>query len=797
MCLIRLFIIPTLIASVANVQHHIAAAVGDDVTGDSSEETETGLLRKHNVHRALDELEDALHSDTVAVEVGSNGHLEVLPAHSFVRTRGRPASLSPDISKSQSTTKDDSSGEAEPMQLFSITDHNNGTSNVSSLAPLIERARGAEYSALLLDSRFWHLFAMSLGATVAFGVLAMFCITQQTSRRSPAYGPQRAHGQPWLQGQQHGEAGDGQTTGSRIDSPQGESEAVRSTSFSSEDGPLAKAFWDALSWEEHADAAREFVEENWTNVAKVLNICSADGRLTDRLIPASCYNDFYKWTMLPVIVAVEKAYESDIRCTFSVNIRDESFRNELLMSATGQTSPALYTELKGALAALAMRPFDRLCFERCVKDSNLPGWEAPVLDAVCGRLSEPRMLIQEFRIDEGPSEPSRPGDVLVEVYVAHDEKLKQKRVYIEATGPWHRVTWLETSMMQCVYDVLFRHQKRKDYREEDELWYPKWLAAAFCRCAWSTEAAEEAGLAGALFTGRRTGGLPLMMLQGLYMQSVLKGKMLGSSSVTARYFSLDAGVPAEMVPKAVGTHAHELSMTIGAILGEVDDKAGMPLSQIIGHMLYFYKSRPQGDVKDLVRKPMMAFLPDTLGSRAFMTTAGMLTVPHGAHEGEAVLSVFGCARQDSGKLEAFKALMDEFGFKGPIMASEIETSNDLMIARDNGFALFGSGGFMGDSEKAWGQAEKNISMAVKVNRVYVKGTQVQAQYSPVKTGETGSKGKIKDGKFEVDGKLSADDVQAVKNRAQTLAKADPKIDSKALQKLFAKTLDTFFTIERK
>ena len=37
---------------------------------------------------------------------------------------------------------------------------------------------------------------------------------------------------------------------------------------------------------------------------------------------------------------------------------------------------------------------------------------------------------------------------------------------------------------------------------------------------------------------------------------------------------------------------------IGSILGDVDDKAGMPVSQVIGHMLYFFKSRPVGDVRD-------------------------------------------------------------------------------------------------------------------------------------------------------------------------------------------------------
>merc|ERR1719310_846507 len=136
--------------------------------------------------------------------------------------------------------------------------------------------------------------------------------------------------------------------------------------------------------------------------------------------------------------------------------------------------------------------------------------------------------------------PSGPGKVLLETFVAMDQKLKEKRVWIEATGPWHRVTWLETTMMQCVYDVLLRDRKRQEYGEADDKWFPKWLAKAFCRCTRSVDKAIESGLAGALFTGRRTGGLVLMMLQGIYAQHAFKTKdaekrlmLLGSSSVTA------------------------------------------------------------------------------------------------------------------------------------------------------------------------------------------------------------------------------------------------------------------------
>jgi hypothetical protein len=357
-------------------------------------------------------------------------------------------------------------------------------------------------------------------------------------------------------------------------------------------------------------------------------------------------------------------------------------------------------------------------------------------------------------------------------------------------------------MMQCVYDVLLRDRKRSEYGgESDDVWYPKWLAEAFVRCTRSVEAAVQSGLKGAIFAGRRTGGLALMMLQGIYAHHAFRDKdgasmLLGSSSVLSCYLTRDLGVSQELIPVVAGTHAHELSMVIGACLGEVDDKAGMPLSQIIGHMLYFYRSRPLGDVAAAPqpgRRSWMPMLPDTLGTKAFMKTASKLKVPHGVHKGQGILEVIGAARQDSGSLEGFKKLMEEYGYNGGLMASEIETADDLQTAAKNGYRFFGAGGFMGDSEKAWDKSKNNISMACKVLRVYVgpEGSRkkVETRYSPVKTGET-SDGVIKEGKFEADGTLTAEQLSEIRERAQVLATAEPKLSDDELQALFEQTLLT-------
>ena len=133
-----------------------------------------------------------------------------------------------------------------------------------------------------------------------------------------------------------------------------------------------------------------------------------------------------------------------------------------------------------------------------------------------------------------------------------------------------------------------RARRRADGADDGE-WYPGWLAGALARCARSTAAARATGLRGALFSGRRTGGLPLLLLQAMFCADELRADdadrtplLLGTSSVTAHYWLRDCGgaVPAALVPKVSGTHAHELSMVLSAVLGELDDALGLVASQV-------------------------------------------------------------------------------------------------------------------------------------------------------------------------------------------------------------------------
>jgi len=555
---------------------------------------------------------------------------------------------------------------------------------------------------------------------------------------------------------------------------------------------------DPMSEASAAALALKFVEEHRGDVERALEFFGADGRARDGLpMPASSFNDFYKFTMLPVMNATENARPGGVRCTFSVNVRDKAYRQSLVDSARGRSSPALLDTLRKELVGLTTRPFDRATFERCKADWGLVGFDEGTLDWICGPRGDPRMLAQHADVDldcRSPKDPRNDVDVLVQLFVANDCKINEERVYIEATGPWSRVTWLETSMMQAVYDALFRDKMRQRYGAKpdksgnwnDSTWYPKWLAAAFVRCAQSLGAVQKSGLKGALFTGRRTGGLPLMNLQGMFLQKYFRdadgnSKLLGTSSVTSHYHLVDAGVNRTLIPRPAGTHAHELSMVLFSVLGELDDQAGVPLSQLIGHMMYFFLSMPRGDVKESGRKALMPMLPDTLGTDIFMKMARLLKVPYGKHKGEPVLDIIGAARQDSGTLANFAALMKRDKFSGGLMASEIEKAEDLFEAAKNGYAYFGAGGFFGDSEHAWDSSISNISMAVKVLRVHVDGQ--LRKYYPTKTGDdpTGSK-------FEADGLISKDSMAALRERVKLLQEGNLKVSDLEFQRLFAGTL---------
>jgi len=344
-----------------------------------------------------------------------------------------------------------------------------------------------------------------------------------------------------------------------------------------------------------------------------------------------------------------------------------------------------------------------------------------------------------------PPYVAQPGDDEVVVYFYYDEQLTYQpdeptkgMHVIEATGPWHLVTWLETTMMQCVYETKLRHDLfAKCHKEGDEpRVYKEWLHSALLRCAKSIAYTKRASansvrlhgkaINPALFAGRRTGGLHFSLLQHLLFADnftqvrhgggVIHGSRcaadqlacLGTSSCEAFHILTNQlRLPCH---SPIGTHAHELQMVNSVLFGFLD-WSGKPYSQVVSHYLFYVLTSPK-------LGGAMPILPDTLGTHTFLAVANAARLPNG----EPFLSVITSARQDSGNLDDFKTMLRQFGLEHlKIMASEIDTIETLDEAIQHGYDTFGAGGFFGDSVKVWDESQKPSSMAVKVVRVEMSG----------------------------------------------------------------------------
>jgi hypothetical protein len=144
----------------------------------------------------------------------------------------------------------------------------------------------------------------------------------------------------------------------------------------------------------------------------------------------------------------------------------------------------------------------------------------------------------------------------------------------------------------------------------------------------------------------------------------------------------------------------------------------------------------------------MPMLTDTVGSPACMLALASCWIKkmvNGTQTEELIRALLAMtsARQDSGELDAFKALMDLYklspeGLMNPklgMMASEIDDSDTMTEAHTLGYGVYGAGGFFGDSEKAWRTTinKFSASMAVKAVCVFVGPVE---QPSPLKLGDS-------------------------------------------------------------
>ena len=532
------------------------------------------------------------------------------------------------------------------------------------------------------------------------------------------------------------------------------------------------------------------------------------------IIKATAYSDYYKWTMMPVIWYLHDFFKkknndiNTLKVTFGIDIRDKDMRDAI------NSDQELRTEIFKSLEKLAKRLFDKSIFEEMNADKILLNktLSKECIEYICGGRSLAKSVTMG---NEGRPPIKEDEEVHISFFRDPTAKYNPSDVeaglwFIEARGPWPRVTWLETSLMQAVYEAYLRYNLKKlatAKKITEEKAYGRWLYGALLRCAKSValtrlvQKIKGKSMTPALFTGRRTGGYLFLLLQNLFfahhfnqftpngpnVDECGKTKCLGTSSVDCYYelnrLSVVTSNQQIKCLRPVGTHAHELSMVISVLFPYFDkNKYELPLTQIIGHELYRVLSAntrptPSGVI-------MFPMLPDTLGTAAFMKAANWVKMP----DNSSFISKITSARQDSGKLENFKKLMENWDYKQGMMASEIDNTETLLKATILGYTTSGAGGFYGDSVKVWNSSVSSPSMAVKAVNVEYCVPEVEKQYYqglefphiiitdkqdnsghvkgyPIKVGdpEDMADPALADGKLSLDKTLPADLIKSIKS----------------------------------
>jgi nicotinic acid phosphoribosyltransferase len=500
----------------------------------------------------------------------------------------------------------------------------------------------------------------------------------------------------------------------------------------------------------------KFVEENWLDICRVMSQFKIDPE-TGKIVNAdgtelsgTTYNDYYKLSMMMTIYLQQLSKNSIGITTFGLDIRDAELRKMLAEDKDG-----IIREVVEALHALKSRPFDYNVILATVAGKPFEDFfKSDAAKAIFFNADgTPRTLISAEVPADAPvhygtciyncpinPEMLDPGQVAIAVFMAPDAKTGEVRLHIEATGEWNKDSFLETTMMQAVYQVaLQRHLKERGCT------FGQWLYEALFRFYLSTTFAGTncPEMTGFLFAGRRTGHFLLLLLQALLAKRIPNSKIAGTSSFDAWYVLTTKMGFTNIIPP-VGTHAHEIQMGAQALFANFDlspaNPEFLPLSACISTLLYLYTAHKGGPGP-------MPMLPDTLGTEAFMKAAAAFMV-HPMKDGQldttqwvSLLSLITSARQDSGKLEAFVEIMKKYGCKCGLFASEIDELKTFLEASALGYKFFGAGGALGDSEKVWnvtGEKAFSASMAVKIIRMWLldptTGSWVRCR-SPVKLGD--------------------------------------------------------------
>ncbi len=246
---------------------------------------------------------------------------------------------------------------------------------------------------------------------------------------------------------------------------------------------------------EHEAEFHEFIRGNKDVLVKIMSNFGPDGELVTEEHKASLFCDYYKWSMFP---AFSKIYESLLDkdnkpiMAFSVDFRDQPVRERLA------SDPELQELIIGELTKFSHRTFNPEMFKALIEKKYAQSQD----DTRVTPVSELSMTLDccEFICYDNEGNPRTiantkiclekyipgvtPGykidDVVISCYIHSGQ------FYVEATGPWPLVTWLETSMMQNVYQTIANYM-----RSQAGMSYDDWLYNGMFRCFLSCKQITE------------------------------------------------------------------------------------------------------------------------------------------------------------------------------------------------------------------------------------------------------------------------------------------------------------------
>lgn len=395
------------------------------------------------------------------------------------------------------------------------------------------------------------------------------------------------------------------------------------------------------------------------------------------LIDSTMANDFYKWTMALNFNQIKQKHGPQM-VKFLVDFRTKRV-SEMVMK-----SPELQQKIRNALSSLASRPHDPETLASITNPKVLAFFQS--MCDLPDTLADP--LIRDHTVNLSQMSPeSKP---VISFYIGPDCYGNVGPI-IEICGRHEYASWLETSVLQALFEIIRREDNQaRGISEVDALFESLYRTHLSMIATDGKQSSLETVI---YMAGRRTQGPLFLLLANLYLDH-LSVKFKGTSSVWAWNILTNVlGIPLKkFVP--MGTHAHELSMLL----------AGMGFGkygQIVGHLGYFL-THIYG-----TETPFLA-LPDTFGTKCFLEVGRRIYIKLPNGQEVPFLSLIKGFRQDSGSISEFVKLVRRFIPNAKVLASEIGSLADLEEAVRAGCFALGKGGFCGDSEKAFEEFFREI-----------------------------------------------------------------------------------------